>query len=87
MIPVLIPDMPKRPLAFYLAVEEWLAMQGTGKEYFMIWQVAPSVIIGRNQLLHREINPDFCREHSIEVFRRKSGGGAVFADRNNLMLS
>lgn len=87
MIPVLIPDMPKRPLAFYLAVEEWLAMQGTGKEYFMIWQVAPSVIIGRNQLLHREINPDFCREHGIEVFRRKSGGGAVFADRNNLMLS
>jgi lipoic acid synthetase/lipoate-protein ligase A len=54
---------------------------------FFLWQVRPSVIIGRNQVEANEVSIRYCREHGIEVFRRKSGGGCVYADEQNLMLS
>ena len=52
-----------------------------------MWQVKPSVIFGRNQFIGNEVNLDYCRQHGIEVFHRKSGGGCVYADQDNLMLS
>lgn len=84
---VLLPDCAQRPLAFYLAQEEWLASRFPGRDFFFVWQVAPSVIIGRNQLMEKEIDAAYCRDHGIRIFRRRSGGGAVYADGNNLMLS
>ena len=54
---------------------------------FFLWQVEPSVIFGRNQVMENEVNLDYCHQHGIEVYRRKSGGGCVYADRDNLMLS
>lgn len=87
MRPVQIPLESRRPLPFYLAAEEWLAMQPGDKEYFFVWQVDPTVIIGRHQLLEREVDTEYCRRNGVAIFRRKSGGGAVVADRGNLMLS
>ena len=52
-----------------------------------MWQVAPSVIFGRNQVVENEVNVDYCRQHGISMYRRKSGGGCVYADMDNLMLS
>jgi len=52
-----------------------------------MWQVGPTVIFGRNQVLENEVNTVYCREHGIEMFRRKSGGGCVYADKDNIMLS
>jgi lipoic acid synthetase/lipoate-protein ligase A len=52
-----------------------------------MWQVAPSVIFGRNQQLESEVNVSYCREHQIQMYRRKSGGGCVYADQSNVMLS
>lgn len=74
-------------LPFYLAAEEWVADKLPAGEYFFAWQVDPTVICGRNQLMHKEVDLDYCKEHSIRVFRRKSGGGCVYADRNNIMFS
>ena len=54
---------------------------------FFVWRVAPTVIIGRNQDMETEVNLPFCRERGINVVRRKSGGGCVYADRGNIMLS
>jgi lipoic acid synthetase/lipoate-protein ligase A len=54
---------------------------------FFMWQVGPSVIFGRNQVLENEVNVAYCREHNIKLYRRKSGGGCVYADMDNLMLS
>ena len=73
---------------FYLAMEEWIARSlNPASDYFFMWQVEPSVIFGRNQLIDKEVDLDYCRRHGIATFRRKSGGGCVYADRNNLMLS
>jgi len=54
---------------------------------FFVWQVGPSVIFGRNQLIENEVNLPYCRSHGIGTYRRKSGGGCVYADMGNLMLS
>ena len=56
-------------------------------DLFFVWQVGPTVIFGRNQVMLNEVNVEYCREHDIQMFRRKSGGGCVYADRDNVMLS
>ena len=40
---------------FNLALEEYLLYQ-TDFEVFMLWRNSPSVIVGRNQNTHAEIN-------------------------------
>ena len=88
---ILLPDTiqkghPKR-LSFYLAMEEYVARHVPENECFFMWQVEPSVIFGRNQLIENEVNLDFCKKHGIQMYRRKSGGGCVYADMHNVMLS
>ena len=56
-------------------------------DVFFTWRVPPTVIIGRNQVLENEVNLPFCRSKGIKVFRRRSGGGCVYADYGNIMLS
>ena len=75
-----------RPLVFFLAAEEYLA-RNSDEDCFLLWQVGPTVIFGRNQVMEAEVNMPFCREHGIRMFRRKSGGGCVYADKGNLMIS
>lgn len=84
---IVLPDGTQRRLVFYLAMEEYLAKQTDKDTCFFIWQVPPTVIFGRNQVMEAEVNLPYCKEHNIAVFRRKSGGGCVYADRGNLMLS
>ena len=84
---VVIPQGGGRRLAFYLAVEEGVARRYPGVDAFVAWRVAPTVIIGRNQLIGNEVDYAYCRAHGIDLVRRKSGGGAVFADRGDLMFS
>lgn len=74
-------------LSFYLAAEEYVATLPSDREYFFTWQVPPTVIIGRNQLLEREVDLKFCRKNGIDVFRRKSGGGCVYSDMGCIMFS
>lgn len=80
-------DEATRKLSFYLAMEEYVARHIVEPDCFFMWQVDPSVIFGRNQLMEAEVNLDYCRKHHIAMYRRKSGGGCVYADRKNLMFS
>lgn len=82
-----LPTDEVRPLSFYLAEEEYLARTSPKGDLFFMWQVNPSVIFGRNQDVETEVNTDYCRSHGISMFRRKSGGGCVYADMSNVMLS
>lgn len=84
---IALPTNEMRRLSFYLAMEEFVARELNESDAFFVWQVAPSVIYGRNQVVENEVNLAYCREHGIEVFQRKSGGGCVYADQDNLMLS
>ena len=82
-----LPTDETRRLTFYLAMEEYVARWMDIDDAFFIWQVPPTVIFGRNQLIDSEVNIDFCRKRGIQTYRRKSGGGCVYADMGNLMLS
>ena len=61
--------------------------EGKGEGAFFLWQVEPTVIFGRHQVIENEVNIDYCREHGIQFYRRKSGGGCVYADKSNVMMS
>lgn len=84
---IALPDKAVRRLSFYLAMEEYIAHNRPGEDCFFMWQVNPTVIFGRNQLMENEINFDYVRSHGIEYYRRKSGGGCVYADFSNIMFS
>ena len=82
-----VSDKESRRAPFYLAAEEWIARNLPEDDYLFTWQIDRTVVMGRNQVAHQEVNLDFCREHNIDVIRRKSGGGAIFADEGNIMMS
>lgn len=74
------------PLVDYLALEAEM-VKTVAEPTVFTWIVSPTVIYGRHQSAEVEVNEAFCAEHGIAVVQRKSGGGCVYADRGNLMLS
>lgn len=87
MIYTSLPTNETHDLSFYLAMEEFIARNLNDDEYFFMWQVQPTVIFGRNQLIENEVNLDYVKKNDIKTFRRKSGGGCVYADYSNIMFS
>ena len=81
----IIPPTHRR-LVWYLAMEEYLAKH-VKEDTFVTWVVSPTVIFGRHQVMEAEVNVDFCNAKGIAMYRRKSGGGCVYADGGNLMMS
>jgi lipoic acid synthetase/lipoate-protein ligase A len=73
-------------LSEYLQIEQDLVREVEEPTLFT-WIVAPTVIYGRHQQAEVEVNETYCREHGIRVVQRKSGGGCVYADEGNLMIS
>lgn len=85
---ILVPHPERiRPLPFYFAVEEYVARNYTDDDYFMAWRVGPTVMVGRNQLVDNEADLDYCQQHGVQVFRRRSGGGCIFADMGCIQFS
>ena len=83
---IVIPEQDIRRLSFFLAMEEHVAGKIEGDAFF-VWQSEPTVIIGRNQDMEAEVNMDYCKENDIKIVRRKSGGGCVYSDSGNIMMS
>ena len=71
---------------FNLAAEEYLLKQKR-EDYFMIWQSASSVVIGKNQSVQIEVDEEYMIEKGIHLARRFSGGGAVYHDKGNINLT
>jgi len=73
-------------LAEYLQIEQDL-VKDVKEPTLFTWIVSPTVIYGRHQSAEVEVNEAYCRENGIAVVQRKSGGGCVYADQGNLMIS
>lgn len=70
---------------YNLALEQYVFDQlNREHNYFMLWQNANSIIIGKHQNTISEINAHYVKENGIRVARRLSGGGAVYHDLGNL---
>ena len=70
----------------YLQLERDL-VERVQEPMLFTWVVAPTVIFGRHQLREQEVNEAYCAKHGIRVVQRQSGGGCVYADEGNVMVS
>lgn len=72
-----------------LAIEDYLVRIGNGAhtDFLFLYINEPSVVVGKNQCLYKEVNFDFLRNDKIKICRRISGGGTVFHDLGNLNFS
>ncbi|MBQ7813954.1 MAG: hypothetical protein IJ387_05605 [Thermoguttaceae bacterium] len=59
----------------------------TFEPILLLWQNAPTVVVGGRQNTLEEINLAFVEERKIHVVRRTTGGGAVYHDLGNLNYS
>lgn len=73
---------------FYFALEEYVYkhLLKNDETFFFTWEIK-GVVIGKNQLIENEVNIDFLRENNINLYRRPTGGGCVYADHRNTMFS
>ena len=74
------------PLEDYLSLEAEM-VKTIAEPTLFTWVVAPTVIYGRHQCREQEVNEAYCAAHGVRVVQRQSGGGCVYADRGNLMVS
>lgn len=68
------------------AIELYL-MEHYDDDIFMFWRNRPSILIGRYQNIHLEVNLDYTQEKKMDVVRRLSGGGAIYCDEFNMQYS
>ncbi|MBN3534825.1 lipoate--protein ligase [Mycoplasma procyoni] len=71
-----------------LVLEELMIKDEENKEDIIyLYQHENAVIIGQNQNAHKEVKLDVLKEQNIELYRRLSGGGAVYHDKGNVNFS
>lgn len=51
------------------------------------YRTTPAASLGVHQAIDRELRLEYCRSRGIEVLRRPSGGGAIYADPDQLGFS
>lgn len=82
--------------AIYLATTHDCAANLAGEAYLIdqdidhilyLWVNDPCIVIGRFQNPYSECNLERMEEDSVQLVRRKSGGGAVYHDRGNLCFT
>lgn len=83
-----VPNQGNTDPRLNLAIEEHMLRNFDIAEPILLLYInEPSVIVGRNQNIAEEIDPEFVKMKGLHVLRRLSGGGAVYHDLGNLNFS
>lgn len=73
---------------YHAALEEYCLRQLPHEEAVVLLYVNDTaVVVGRNQNIFEETDPDYLHTHNIQLVRRLSGGGTVYHDAGNLNFS
>ena len=72
---------------FNLALEEYVLYHRQEGNYILLWQNDRTVVIGKDQDISLEIDPEAVERYGIRVVRRITGGGAVYHDTGNINYS
>jgi lipoate-protein ligase A len=79
---------PAENLALDEALLDWAEEQNAQWEFLRIWESPqPVVVVGRSTRVRLEVDQDLCRQHSIPIIRRSSGGAAIVAGPGCLMYA
>jgi len=70
-----------------LALDEALARCAGPRPTVRLWRNAPCVVLGRFQVAAAEVDAEACEALGVPVYRRFTGGGAVYHDPGNLNVS
>ena len=69
-----------------LAAEYYFATEKRFSDMtFILWHVRPTIVIGKFQNALEEIDKRYLEEKGIDLVRRMSGGGTIYADLGNWM--
>lgn len=72
----------------HLAAEYYFATEKKLDDtLFVLWRSRPTLVVGRFQNTHEEINLRYVEEQGIDVVRRMSGGGTVYQDGGGLQFA
>lgn len=69
---------------FNQAFEEYVFEHFQNGDIFFTWQNSPTVIVGQNQNIYREVDILKLYKKNIPVVRRMTGGGTVYHDLGNI---
>ena len=74
---------------FNLALEEFLirTLDCEACDYLLLYVNEPSIVLGKNQSIYKEVNFEFLRNGQLKLARRITGGGTVYHDWGNLNFS
>lgn len=67
-----------------LALDEALGRLAGPRPTLRLWRNAPCVVVGRSQVAAAEVDVAACRALGVPVYRRFTGGGAVYHDSGDL---
>ena len=70
-----------------LALDEALGRTAGPVPTLRLWRNGPCVVLGRFQVAAAEVDARACRELGVPVYRRFTGGGAVYQDPGNLNVT
>ncbi len=70
-----------------LALDEALGRTAGPVPTLRLWRNGPCVVLGRFQVAAAEVDARTCRKLGVPVYRRFTGGGAVYHDPGNLNVT
>ncbi|MEA5001895.1 MAG: lipoate--protein ligase [Christensenella sp.] len=53
----------------------------------LFWQTKPTLMVGRFQNIHKEVNERYAKSKGIQIVRRASGGGTIYTDMGGWQFS
>ena len=73
---------------FNLSTEHYFAAEKKLSDTaFLLWRTTPTLVVGKYQNTLEEIRKDYVDAHGIQVARRLSGGGTIYADLGGWMFT
>ncbi len=86
---ILLVEQPYTSTPLLLALEEALmaASSACRAPLAMVWWDRKSIVLGRTTRIEEEVRLPEARAWGVPLYRRKSGGGAVYHDPGNLNLT
>jgi lipoate-protein ligase A len=85
---VLYVEVDSLDAATHFAVEQYCMERLAGGEPLaLLWRTLPCVMLGRNQVVEAEVDPQAAQRLGVRIVRRPTGGGAIYTDEGTFQCT